>query len=247
MKQAQALLQGFWSPERLQTMLDALLFHYMPMTVRPPAMCTQRASPPMQRKELSEWAHSPEDLYHELESAPEDADRLRPAAERLWLHAARHHTQAVVACLGRRLPEVLAGAPLGAPHATGPGDANVVRKAAAYSAVGLAAGDLHDHLHGFRELLHGTLMSDMECTAPATRPVQRQAMKLVAQWCSKLEPGDRPPLYALLVTAMHGDDVVVALTAARSLHTLVDDWCAACSACVCALHSPCAGVLRSST
>lgn len=184
--------------------------------------------PSTQAKELSDWAHSPEELYHELEGAPEDADRLRPAAERVWLHAARHHTEAVVACLGRRLPEVLAGAPLGAPHASGPGDAAVVRKVAVYDAIGSAAGDLYDHLHGFRELLHGTLMSDIECTAPTARPVQRQAMKLVAQWCSKLEPSDRPRLYALLVTAIQGEDVVVALTAARSLHVLVDDWCVQC-------------------
>lgn len=258
-QQAQALLQGFWTAERLQALLDALLFCYMPLSVRiaphwenhigrttseKPHWEDHNGSTP-QPKELSEWAHNPEELYHELESAPEDTDRLRPAAERLWLHVARHHTAAVVGCLGRRLPEVLAGAPPGA--LPGQGGSAVERKAAVYDGVGLAAGELYDHLHGFDELLRGTLISDMECAAPATRPVQRQAIKLVARWCSKLAPLDRPPLYALLVKAMHGDDVVIALTAARSLHTLVDDWYEAMPHRRQTSIVLCSGALRSST
>ncbi len=133
-------------------------------------------TPPLQPRELSEWQHNPEELFHELEGAPADSDRLRPAAERLWLYAARHHTPAVTTLLATQLPAMLQAAPPGTGGALPPGAPALVRKAAVYAAVGLASSELYEHLGNFQELLHGALVPDMGCVDAAARPVQRQVV-----------------------------------------------------------------------
>lgn len=101
----------------------------------------------------------------------------------------------------------------------------MLNRDAVYTAVGLAAFDLHDELDFDNWFLH-VLIPELKVSGPGYRIVRRRVAWLIGQWVGvKLSPELRPVLYKTLVECLDpSEDLVVRLTAAGAVKAAVDEF-----------------------
>lgn len=101
----------------------------------------------------------------------------------------------------------------------------MLNRDAVYTAVGLAAFDLHDELDFDNWFLH-VLIPELKVSEPRYRIVRRRVAWLIGQWVGvKMSPELRPVLYKTLIDSLDpSEDLVVRLTAAGAVKAAVDDF-----------------------
>ncbi|KAH7961683.1 hypothetical protein HPB52_011257 [Rhipicephalus sanguineus] len=94
----------------------------------------------------------------------------------------------------------------------------MLNRDAVYTAVGLAAFDLHDELDFDNWFLH-VLIPELKVSEPRYRIVRRRVAWLIGQWVGvKMSPELRPVLYKTLIDSLDpSEDLVVRLTAAGAV------------------------------
>jgi len=103
----------------------------------------------------------------------------------------------------------------------------ILRKDAVYNAVGLVAFELFDEVDFDGWLVTG-IKRELSVKETNYRIVRRRAIWLIGRWSGvKLSPENRPLIYELLLPALQASqepDLVVRLTAAKSLKIVIDDF-----------------------
>lgn len=105
---------------------------------------------------------------------------------------------------------------------------DILIKDSVYTAIGLASCILHPYID-FDSFILNTLVQEIQISQPGYNILRRRIAILLSQWVSvKISQGNRPTLYKitqhLLNKADPMNDIVVRLTAARSLKSSVDEW-----------------------
>jgi hypothetical protein len=101
-------------------------------------------------------------------------------------------------------------------------------KDSVYTAIGLAAAVLHQHLD-FNSFLADTIVAEVQKQKPGFNILRRRIAILLGQWITiKVSAENRPLVYKvfqhLLDPSDHCNDQVVRITAGRQLKNIVDDW-----------------------
>lgn len=105
---------------------------------------------------------------------------------------------------------------------------NVVLKDSLYSAVGLAAASLEQHLD-FNSFLEKTMVPEVQIHDPEYRLLRRRIAVVLGQWVP-VKPGElnRDAVYQIFQHLLNKDDplndLVVRITAGRQLRNVLDPW-----------------------
>ncbi|KAJ2890746.1 Armadillo-type fold protein [Zalerion maritima] len=138
---------------------------------------------------------------------------VRPAAERLFLDLLSNYKNLLV-------PPLLSYV-----HTAMQADSDVVTKEKVYASIGLAAAHLNTAFD-FNNLLTSTLVNDAQKTGPEYKILRRRIAIVISQWTSvQLADENKPLVYEIFRHFLNPsdatNDVVVQLTAARELYTVV--------------------------
>ncbi|XP_071964409.1 importin-11-like isoform X2 [Antedon mediterranea] len=169
---------------------------------------------------------TPEDLYN-WENDPEDftADEvgeswkygLRPCTEKLFL--ALFHAYESMTPLLLKLVESVQG------ETDVENMTSILQKEAVYNAVGLSAFELYDEVD-FDQWFCNQLLKELQNKHPRYKIIRRRVINVVGQWLDvKLSPSLHPLVYqAVLPLLSPQEDLVVRITAAKTLKIAIDDF-----------------------
>ena len=167
-----------------------------------------------------------EDELEEWE-AREDANgdgwefEVRPCSEKLFMDLVLNYKNLLVPPLLNFFQSV---------GANNPDFDQIILKDSVYTAMGLAAPVLAGEF-SFDDFLSTTIVGDMSmpCNGPVFKVLHRRIAILLGQWITIMENQDKRPLVYqifenLLDVSQPGNDIVVSLTAARHMKTVIDDY-----------------------
>ncbi|TKA25417.1 hypothetical protein B0A50_06284 [Salinomyces thailandicus] len=169
------------------------------------------------RPDLREWAEEPEEWEKREEGDGEDWEfSIRSCAEKLFLDLAINYKDVLVQPLLAVFYQV---ARLD--------NEDVLFKDSVYTAIGLAAPVVHEHLD-FDAFIRDVLVAEVQKTKPGFNLVRRRAAILLAQWIS-VRCAERALVLQVFQHLLGKDeeglnDQVVRVTAGRQLARIVDDW-----------------------
>lgn len=109
-----------------------------------------------------------------------------------------------------------------------PENEDVLFKDAIYTAIGLAADILADHLD-IDTFVTNTLVAEVQKQKPGFNIVRRRVAILLAQWITvKMSDSTKPIVYQIYQHLMDKsdplNDLVVRVTAGRKFHMITDEW-----------------------
>lgn len=168
--------------------------------------------------DLKEWEEEPEEWEKREEGEGEDWEfSVRSCSEKLFLDLAIHYKHILVQPLLRVFYSV----------ADADND-SVLFKDSVYTAIGLAAPVVHEHLD-FDAFVRDVLAPEVQKQTPGFGIIRRRASILLGQWISvKMAPETRPLVYEIFQHLLNKDqplnDQVVRVTAGRQLKNICDDW-----------------------
>ncbi|XP_033099251.1 importin-11-like [Anneissia japonica] len=169
---------------------------------------------------------TPEDL-HNWENDPEDftADEvgeswkygLRPCTEKLFL--ALFHAYESMTPLLLQLVQSVQG------ETDVENMTSILQKEAVYNAVGLSAFELYDEVD-FDQWFCNHLLKELQVKHPRYKIIRRRVICVIGQWLDvKLSPSLHPLVYqAVLPLLSPEEDLVVRITAAKTLKIAIDDF-----------------------
>ncbi|KAG9742022.1 ARM repeat-containing protein, partial [Aureobasidium melanogenum] len=168
--------------------------------------------------ELQEWEEDPEEWEQSLEGESEGWEySVRPCAEKLFLDLALNFRDLLTRPLLNVFYTVAA-----------PENEDVLFKDSVYTAIGLAAAVLQQHLD-FDSFLSNTIVVEVQKQKPGFNILRRRIAILLGQWITvKVSAENRPLVYKifqhLLDPSDSCNDQVVRITAGRQFKNIVDDW-----------------------
>ncbi|KAI4759022.1 ARM repeat-containing protein [Aureobasidium sp. EXF-3400] len=168
--------------------------------------------------ELEEWNDDPEDWEQSLEGESEGWEySVRPCAEKLFLDLALNFRNLLTQPLLNVFYTVAA-----------PDNEDILFKDSVYTAIGLAAAVLQQHLD-FDSFLSNTIVVEVQKQKPGFNILRRRIAILLGQWITvKVSAENRPLVYKIFQHLLDPNDScndqVVRITAGRQLKNIVDDW-----------------------
>lgn len=169
-------------------------------------------------RDLCEWEEEPDEWEKREEAEGEDFETsIRSCAEKLFLDVAINYKDAV-------LPPLIEAFRT----AASPDNNDIQLKDSVYTAVGLAAAVLEQHLD-FDSFVTSCVVSDVQRTQPGCKILRRRVAILLGQWISiKVGEASRPTIYEvfryLLDKSQPENDEIVRVTAGRHFRNVADDW-----------------------
>ncbi|KAK5148835.1 hypothetical protein LTR04_000446 [Oleoguttula sp. CCFEE 6159] len=170
------------------------------------------------RSDLEEWEEEPEEWERREDGEGEGYEfSIRPCSEKVFLDLAINFRDIVVQPLLNVFYSVAS-----------PDNHDVLFKDSVYSAIGLAAQNIHQELD-FDAFLSSTLVTEVQETRPGYNILRRRIAILLAQWISvEISEANRPLVYQifqhLLDKADPLNDKVVRVTAGRQFKDIADEW-----------------------
>ena len=167
--------------------------------------------------DLRDWEEEPEEWEKREESGESDdwEFSIRSCAEKLFLDLAINYKAILVEPLLRVFYTVAT-----------PENENVLFKDSVYTAIGLAAAVLHEHLD-FDAFVRDVLVAEVQKDRPGYNIIRRRTAILLGQWIS-IKVSERSLVYQifqyLLNPASPLNDQVVRVTAGRQLNNVANDW-----------------------
>ena len=167
--------------------------------------------------DLRDWEEEPEEWEKREESGESDdwEFSIRSCAEKLFLDLAINYKAILVEPLLRVFYTVAT-----------PENENVLFKDSVYTAIGLAAAVLHEHLD-FDAFVRDVLVAEVQKDRPGYNIIRRRKAILLGQWIS-IKVSERSLVYQifqyLLNPASPLNDQVVRVTAGRQLNNVANDW-----------------------
>ncbi|XP_059176481.1 importin-11-like isoform X2 [Physella acuta] len=167
--------------------------------------------------DLTTWDADPEEFCQE-EGGDSYKYSLKPCTETLFLTIFKAFRLSLTPILLEMVQAV-----------QGPCDpdnlAAVLRKDAAYNAVGLASFDLFDEID-FDSWLTTHLLQELQIKQKSYRVIRKRVVWLIGQWVGvKMSVSLRPALYEAVIGLLDpNEDLAVRLEAAQTLKTAVDDF-----------------------
>lgn len=168
--------------------------------------------------DLREWEEDPEEWEKREEGDGEDWEfSIRPCSEKLFLDLAINYKDILIQPLLQVFYSVAS-----------PDNENILFKDSVYTAIGLAAPVLHEHLD-FDAFVRDVLVHDVQNQTPGFNIIRRRAAILLGQWISvKVSQATRPTVYEIFSHLLNKydlrNDEVVRVTAGRQLKNICDDW-----------------------
>lgn len=168
--------------------------------------------------ELQEWEEDPEEWEQSLEGESEGWEySVRPCAEKLFLDLALNFRDLLTQPLLNVFYTVAA-----------PDNEDVLFKDSVYTAIGLAAAVLQQHLD-FDSFLSNTIVVEVQKQKPGFNILRRRIAILLGQWITvKVSAENRPLVYKIFQHMLDPsdscNDQVVRITAGRQFKNIVDDW-----------------------
>ena len=168
--------------------------------------------------DLKEWAEEPEEWEKREEGEGEDWEfSVRSCSEKLFLDLAINYKEILV----EPLLTVFYGV-------AKPDNEQVLFKDSVYTAIGLAAPVLHEHLD-FDAFIRDVLVAEVQKQSPGYGIIRRRASILLGQWISvKIAAQTRPAVFQIFQHLLDKsdplNDQVVRVTAGRQFKNICDDW-----------------------
>ena len=168
--------------------------------------------------DLKEWEEEPEEWEKREEGDGEDWEfSVRSCSEKLFLDLAINYKEILVQPLLQVFYSVAST-----------DNGNVLFKDSVYTAIGLAAPVVHEHLD-FDAFVRDVLAHEVQKRTPGFSIIRRRASILLGQWISvKMSQDTRPLVYEIFQHLLNKDDSlndqVVRVTAGRQLKNICDDW-----------------------
>lgn len=168
--------------------------------------------------DLKEWEEEPEEWEKREEGEGEDWEfSIRSCSEKLFLDLAINYKEILILPLLQVFYSVASTE-----------NENVLFKDSVYTAVGLAAPVVHEHLD-FDAFVRDVLAIEVQKQNPGFSIIRRRASILLGQWISvKVTQQTRPLVYEIFQHLLNNDDrlndQVVRVTAGRQLKNICDDW-----------------------
>jgi hypothetical protein len=172
----------------------------------------------LRQSDLEGWNEDPEGWNESWENAVESYEFLiRPCAEKLFNDLVVNYKEVLVQPLMTVFNSI---------ETVGKDD--ILVKDAIYTAIGLAASALHQHLN-FDQFIQETLVNEVQVTAPGYNIIRRRVAIMIGQWVSvKISVESRPTLYKIMQHLLNREDplndLVVRLTAAHNMKRCIDEW-----------------------
>jgi len=168
---------------------------------------------PMNQNNLEEWEVNPEDYFNE-EEVESWQDKKKPCAEHLFLTLMEKYREWLPLDLIAMLQPVLQGQAKSLQE--------VLMKDACYLAMGLGAYQFYNNID-FGSWFTNNLVRELQNSDPVFKILRRRICWLTACWVSKIPKELRKPIYEVLIVLLQEQDLVVSLSAANSLKSLIDD------------------------
>jgi len=168
--------------------------------------------------DLKEWEEGPEEWEKREEGDGEDWEfSIRSCSEKLFLDLAINYKDMLV----QPLLQVFYGV------AT-PDNEDILFKDSVYTAIGLAAPVVHEHLD-IDAFIRNVLTVEVQKQKAGYSIIRRRAAILLGQWISvKVSEATRPAVYDIFQHLLNKDDVlndqVVRVTAGRQLKNICESW-----------------------
>ena len=168
--------------------------------------------------DLREWEEEPEEWEKREEGEGEDWEfSIRSCSEKLFLDLAINYKEVLAEPLLQVFYSV-----------ANPENESVLFKDSVYTAIGLAAPVIHEHLD-FDAFLRDVLVEEVRKQRPGYNIIRRRAAILLGQWISiKVSENSRPGVYEIFRNLLNKgealNDQVVRVTAGRQLKNICDDW-----------------------
>jgi hypothetical protein len=168
--------------------------------------------------DLREWEEEPEEWEKREEGDGEDWEfSVRSCSEKLFLDVAINYKEMLVQPLLQVFYSV-----------ANVQNEDVLFKDSVYTAIGLAAPVVHEHLD-FDAFIRDVLVLEVQKEKPGFSILRRRAAILLGQWISvKVSADSRPAVYQifqhLLNTSDRLNDQVVRVTAGRQLKNICESW-----------------------
>ncbi|RPB22907.1 ARM repeat-containing protein [Terfezia boudieri ATCC MYA-4762] len=174
----------------------------------------------LRKGDLEGWEEDPEAWSMAWEDASESWEFLiRPCAEKLFMDLVAHEKTKLAGPLKQVFDSC-----------STPQHQDILFKDAVYTAIGLAAAVLQQDVNlDFDAFMTNTLVPEVQISQPWYNILRRRVAILIGQWVTvKISVGSRPTVYKiyqhLLEKSDPQNDLVVRLTAARSLKYAINDW-----------------------
>jgi hypothetical protein len=111
---------------------------------------------------------------------------------------------------------------------TAPDNEDVLFKDSVYTAIGLAADVLHDHVD-FDAFITNTLVPEAQKQKPGYNIIRRRIAIIISQWIAiKIAMDKKPIVYQIFEHLMNPNDplndLVVRVTAGRKFQQIADEW-----------------------
>ena len=168
--------------------------------------------------DLREWEEEPEEWEKREEGDGEDWEfSVRSCSEKLFLDLAINYKDMLVQPLLQVFYSV-----------ANPENEDVLFKDSVYTAIGLAAPVVHEHLD-FDAFIRDVLVVEVQKQTPGFNIIRRRAAILLGQWISvRVSASSRLAVYQIFQHLLNASDAlndqVVRVTAGRQLKYIVDDW-----------------------
>lgn len=183
--------------------------------------------------DLRMWEEEP-DEWEKMEDGGEDYEfSIRPCSEKLFLDLSKNFKDILIQPLLQVFYSVASGSPASADiltllTCTAPDNEDILFKDSVYTAVGLAADVLHDHLD-FDAFISTTLILEIQKRKPGYNIIRRRISILLGHWISiKVSDQNKPLVYQIFQHLLDKsdplNDVVVRVTAGRQLKNIADEW-----------------------
>ncbi|KAF2678917.1 ARM repeat-containing protein [Lentithecium fluviatile CBS 122367] len=167
--------------------------------------------------DLRMWEEEP-DEWEKMEEGAEDWEfAIRPCAEKLFLDLAKNFRDLILQPLLQVFQTVAT-----------PDNEDILFKDSVYTAIGLAADMLLDHLD-FDSFITNTLVAEAQKQKPGYNIIRRRIAIIIAQWITvKIAKEKKPIVYQIYQHLLDNsdplNDQVVRVTAARKFKDVADEW-----------------------
>ncbi|KAH0536577.1 hypothetical protein FGG08_006561 [Glutinoglossum americanum] len=169
-------------------------------------------------RDLQEWQEEPEE-WERTEEGEGDAWEfaVRPCCEKLFLELVINHKDLLIP------PLLSVFASVSTPEVE-----NIIFKDSVYTAIGLSAPVLYNHLD-FDSFLASTLVAEVQKKQPGYNILRRRIAVLIGQWVTvKIASSSRVAVYQIFQHILDKDDplndLVVRITAGKQFKNAIDDW-----------------------
>jgi len=167
--------------------------------------------------DLRMWEEEP-DEWEKMEEGAEDWEfAVRPCTEKLFLDLTKYYKDLILQPLLQVFHTVAT-----------PDNEDILFKDSVYTAIGLAADVLLDHLD-FDSFITNTLVQEAQKQKPGYNIIRRRIAIVLSQWIAiKIAKEKKPIVYQIFQHLMDKsdplNDIVVRITAGRRFHAVADEW-----------------------